>query len=63
MFAGVVIDGLPGRTYRIESTPDLVLTNNWLFRTNLSLPVSPLVWIDYDSPSTTNRFYRATILP
>jgi hypothetical protein len=61
-YAGITILGVPGKTYRIEATA----ANgppNWQTLTNLVLPASPHVWIDYDSPTVGQRLYRAAELP
>jgi hypothetical protein len=57
-FAGLRLSGQVGSTLRIEYLESLSSTN-WLFLTNVIIPVSPYVWIDYDSPSHPMRFYRA----
>lgn len=61
-YAGISVLGVPGRTYRIEATP-ATGPLNWQVLTNLVLPSSPYVWIDYDSPQTGQRLYRAAELP
>ena len=61
-FAGIKVLGIPGRTYRIEASP-AVGTPNWQTLTNLVLPASPYIWIDYESPSQPTRLYRAAELP
>jgi hypothetical protein len=61
-YAGIRVLGVPGRTYRIEATPAAGALN-WQVLTNLVLPSSPHVWIDYDSPQTGQRLYRAAELP
>jgi hypothetical protein len=57
----LVIKGLVGRDYRIESKDDLN-TVSWNVRTNFTLAASPAAWTD-PNPSSTNRFYRAVLLP
>jgi len=54
------IKGLVGRDYQIESSDDL--NSGWAVRTNFALAASPQTWNDPD-PSSTNRFYRAALLP
>lgn len=54
--------GVPGRTYQIDATP----ANgppNWQTLTNLPLPATPHIWIDYESPTVPSRIYRAAELP
>jgi hypothetical protein len=55
------IKGLVGRDYRIESQDDLKAAG-WDVRTNFTLAASPQTWND-PTPSSTNRFYRAALLP
>jgi hypothetical protein len=61
-FTGVTILGVSGRTYRIEATPASGAPT-WQTVTNLVLPQSPYIWIDYDSPTLPSRLYRAAELP
>jgi Concanavalin A-like lectin/glucanases superfamily len=58
-YAGIIVEGTVGATYRIEYTPALGSTDAWQTLTNLVLPASPHVFIDYDSPQSPRRFYRA----
>jgi len=61
-YAGVRILGVPGRTYSVEATP-AIGAPNWQVLTNLVLPSSPYVWIDYESPQVPLRIYRSAELP
>lgn len=61
-YAGIKILGVPGRTYRIEATPASGAAN-WQTLTNLPLPATPYIWIDYESPTVPARIYRAAELP
>lgn len=61
-YAGISVLGVPGRTYRIEASPAQGAPN-WQTVTNLVLPQSPYIWIDYESPSLPSRIYRASELP
>jgi len=61
-YAGVEILGLVGRNYRIEAT-SLGGPANWQTLTNLVLPTTPYIWIDYQSPTAGQRLYRAAELP
>ncbi len=63
LFAGLTIEGFSGRTYRIEFAPNLVQTNVWSPLITLVLPTSPYLWVDTQVPATSNRFYRAVLLP
>jgi sugar lactone lactonase YvrE len=58
-FAGVTITGAVGRTYQIQSSPDM---NAWTTRATLLLNSSPYLWID-QNPVSGNKFYRALLLP
>jgi hypothetical protein len=58
-FAGVTITGTVGRTYQVQSSPDL---NAWTTRATLLLNSSPYLWID-QNPVSGNKFYRAILLP
>jgi len=60
MYAGLTIDGVVGRTYRIQYVPDLNQTN-WITLTDLTLSTSPQVWTDMNSCGQPKRFYRVTI--
>ena len=58
-YAGVTIDGRVGGGYRVESADSLTPPIQWATLTNiLSLPSTPYVFIDFDSVSHPNRFYR-----
>jgi hypothetical protein len=58
-YAGVTISGAVGRTYQIQSSPDL---SNWTTRATVLLPSSPYLWID-QNPIAGNKFYQAILLP
>ena len=58
-FAGITITGAVGRTYQIQSSPDL---NTWTTRATLLLTSSPYLWID-QNPIAGNKFYQALLLP
>jgi hypothetical protein len=60
-YAGITILGVVGKTYRIEATPQA--GGSWTVLTNVVLPKSPFIWIDYDSPNVAARIYRAGELP
>ena len=61
--AGLSVTGIVGRTYRIEYTTSLPAANTWQTAAQLLLTTSPQVWIDFDSPLSPRRFYRAALLP
>ena len=58
-YAGVTITGSIGRTYQIQSSPDL---STWTPAATLILASSPYLWID-PSGAAGNKFYRALLLP
>jgi hypothetical protein len=37
--------------------------DQWHALTNLVLPASPYIWIDYQTPTVSRRYYRAAELP
>jgi hypothetical protein len=58
-FAGLTITGVVGRTYQIQTSPDL---NSWSTKATILLNSSPYIWID-QNPVSGNKFYRALLLP
>ena len=58
----VALEGPAGRAYNIESLEDLTPTTSWVLRTNITLTTSPQTWSDPTTRST-QRFYRAVLLP
>jgi streptogramin lyase len=58
-FAGVTITGAVGRTYQIQSSPDM---SNWTTRATVLLNSSPYLWID-QNPVSGNKYYQALLLP
>jgi hypothetical protein len=58
-FAGLTISGVVGRTYQVQSSPNM---NAWTTRATLLLNSSPYIWID-QNPVAGNKFYRAFLLP
>jgi hypothetical protein len=58
-YAGVTITGAVGRTYQIQSSPDL---STWTTEATVLLPSSPYLWID-QNPIAGNKFYQAILLP
>ena len=58
-YAGLTINGLVGRTYRIQSSPDLSTWNN---AATILLTSSPYLWFDLNSIGR-KQFYRALLLP
>ncbi len=62
MFAGIVVNGIVGTNYTIQSTPALSATN-WVTLTNIDLPSSPYIYIDYSSITNPSRYYRVFTTP
>jgi hypothetical protein len=58
-YPGVQITGSIGRTYQIQSSPDM---NTWNTVATVLLNSSPYLWID-QNPVVGNKFYRAVMLP
>jgi hypothetical protein len=58
-YAGLQITGMVGRTYQIQTSPDL---NTWTTTGTLLLNSSPYLWID-QNPVNGSNFYRAVLLP
>jgi hypothetical protein len=58
-FVGVTITGVVGRTYQIQSSPDM---GAWTTKATILLTSSPYLWVDTNSVSK-NQFYRALLLP
>jgi formylglycine-generating enzyme len=58
VYAGITLTGMVSNTYLIEATMNPAIPNGWVALTNVVLPSSPWVFIDYASPGITQRFYR-----
>ena len=58
-YPGLQINGVIGRTYQIQSSPDM---NTWSMVAKVLLNASPYLWIDAN-PVGGNKFYRALMLP
>ncbi|HEV2434838.1 MAG TPA: hypothetical protein VG077_02465 [Verrucomicrobiae bacterium] len=58
-YPGVQITGAIGRTYQIQSSPDMT---TWSAVATVLLNSSPYLWID-QNPIAGNKFYRAVMLP
>jgi len=58
-YPGMRITGSVGRTYQIQSSPNM---NTWNPVATVLLNSSPYLWID-QNPVAGNKFYRAVMLP
>ena len=58
-YSGLNINGIVGRTYQIQSSPNM---NTWTTTATVILNASPYLWID-QNPVSGNKFYRALLLP
>jgi sugar lactone lactonase YvrE len=58
-YSVLTITGTVGRTYQVQSSPDMT---NWTTRATLLLNSSPYLWID-QNPVSGSKFYRALLLP
>jgi len=58
-FPGLTITGVVGRTYQIQTSPDM---NTWSTVATFVLSSTPYLWID-QNPVSANKFYRALLLP
>jgi hypothetical protein len=62
LLVALYLTGPIGSEYRIEYTPVLGPTN-WTTLTNITLPTQPYIYVDYDTPTAPQRFYRAVPVP
>jgi hypothetical protein len=62
LYAGIEIIGTIGADYLLEYSETLEV-GSWLPLATISLPTSPHVHIDLDSPNHQRRFYRVSIIP
>ncbi|PWU15974.1 MAG: hypothetical protein C5B50_14335 [Verrucomicrobia bacterium] len=58
MYAGVTLNGNVGSAYLLQSAPTFGVGSVWTDLTNITLPSSSYVYIDYRSPTNTAQFYR-----
>jgi len=57
----VVLTGLAGRNYQIQSASNLGASANWQTNATLQLTNTPYLWSD--SSTNAARFYRAVLMP
>jgi hypothetical protein len=60
-YVGITIVPSAAGRYCLESATDL--NGPWTQVTTVDLLSTPWTWIDYDSPTTPRKFFRATLLP
>ena len=58
-YPGLQITGTVGRTYKIQTSPDM---NTWTTKATILLTSSPYLWVD-QNPVSESKFYRAFLLP
>jgi hypothetical protein len=58
MIPSVVIQGVPGRSYRVEYATSLQGNNPWQVLTNVTLPSTPYAILDPAGAGQPKRFYR-----
>jgi len=58
-YSGLTISGVVGRTYQIQTSPDMT---SWNTVATMVLPSTPYLWFD-QNPVAGNKFYRALLLP
>jgi len=59
---GIVVSGLVGRNYQIQSMDSLGTVSNWRTNATVQLTNTPYVWTD-STATNSMRFYRAALLP
>jgi hypothetical protein len=67
LYPGVTVDGVVGRTYGIQYTTNVTVTNLWTTLINFTLIQSVHLWIDTEADTTSGkqpkRFYRVIPIP
>jgi len=58
LYPGVLIKGVVGYTYGVQSSTNLADPNSWIGLTNLTLSTSNLIWYDSLQSSLSKKFYR-----
>jgi hypothetical protein len=59
-YAGVTLRGQIGDKFKLEYRDQLDSPETWHEATTVTISASESIWIDYDTPEGTTRFYRAT---
>jgi formylglycine-generating enzyme required for sulfatase activity len=63
MLASLTITGRVGALYQVLYTTNLQAPASWQVLTNVTLPASPFVVVDWDSANSPKRFYQAVYNP
>ena len=67
LYPGITIEGVVGRSYGIQFTAGVSLTNSWASVTNLTLTQPVQLWldtsVDVHSGTAPRRFYRVVPIP
>jgi hypothetical protein len=63
MYPGITIKGNVATSYRIDYSTDASNTNNWQFLAAVTLDRTPFLFIDVNAGNSTQRFYRAVLVP
>ena len=63
LLASTVLAGPIGQQFRVDYADVITPATNWLVLTNITLPYSPYVVVDYTSAGKPKRFYRAVPVP
>jgi hypothetical protein len=62
MYAGLLINGNVGNSYRIEYVDSLGDTNHWAMIATVTLDRTPYLFFDIESTNATKRYYRALLI-
>jgi hypothetical protein len=62
LYAGVTLEGVVGRTYRIEYATELA-PDTWIPVYTNTLTSTPILWYEPQPATQPKRFYRAELVP
>lgn len=62
LYAGITVNGTPGRTYKIEATSDAAQQSGWVELDRVTVTGAPYFWLD-PVPVQGRRFYRVVLAP
>lgn len=63
LYSGISVTGVVNVRYALQATTNLSASSSWVTLTNFNLPANPWLFIDYESPQWSRRFYRTEVLP